>query len=106
MLRERAPAVGYAHEYISPIWSASVATAGHAVPAIATPYYRNGNIFDYVCLHPSADRSDLVHQTASALAHIHSKDVVHGNICPVSFCLGHSFRLLISIGLAGKYMHR
>jgi serine/threonine protein kinase len=87
MLQERWSAVGYDHEYISPIWSASVATAGHTIPAISAPYYCNGNIISYVRLHHSADRLDLVRQTASALVHIHSKDVVHGDICPASFCL-------------------
>jgi serine/threonine protein kinase len=59
--------------------------AEYTVPAIATPYYSNGNINSYVRLHPSADRFELVRQTASALVHIHAKDVVHGDICPVSF---------------------
>ncbi|KIM86951.1 hypothetical protein PILCRDRAFT_4198 [Piloderma croceum F 1598] len=87
MLQERESAIGHAHEHISPIWSASVAMAGHTVPAIATPYYCNGNINNYVRLHPTADRLDLVRQTASALAHIHSKDVVHGDICPENICI-------------------
>jgi hypothetical protein len=87
MLQDRESAVGYTHEYISPIWSASVAMAGHTVPAIATPYYCNGNINSYVHLYPSADRFELVCQAATALAHIHSKDIVHGDICPVSFYL-------------------
>ena len=85
MLQERWSVVGYNHKYISPIWSASVATAGYTVPAIAAPYYCNGNIINYVRFHPSADRLDFVRQTASALVHIHSKDVIHGDICPVSF---------------------
>jgi hypothetical protein len=112
MLQARESAVGYAHEHISPIWSASVVKEGYTVPAIATPYYRNGTITDYIRLNPSADGFKLVRQTASALVHIHSKDIVHGNICPVSFCFGHSSGfwissgLLLTIGLAGKYMHR
>jgi tRNA A-37 threonylcarbamoyl transferase component Bud32 len=113
MLQEREAAVGYAHENISLIWPASVAMAGHTVPAIATPYYCNGNIVDYVRLHPSANRLDLVRQIASALAHIHSKDVIHGDICPVSVCLGLFFLRILAFvwiidndGLAGKYMHR
>ena len=85
MLQERESAIGYAHEHISPIWSTSVAMAGHTAPAIATPYYYNGNINNYIHLYPSADRLDLIRQTARALVHIHSKDVVHGDICPVSF---------------------
>jgi serine/threonine protein kinase len=111
MLQDRESAVGYAHENISPIWSASVAMAGHTVPAIATPYYGNGNIINYVRFHPCADRFELVRQTASALVHIHSKDVVHGDICPVSFCFSHSSGFWISSGLSltigpsGKYLH-
>jgi serine/threonine protein kinase len=85
MLQDHWSGVGYDNIYISPTWTASVATAGHTVPALATPFYRNGNVFDYVRLHPDADRLDLLCQAASALAHIHSKGVVHGNICPVSF---------------------
>ena len=55
------------------------------VPAIATPYYRNGNIIDYVRRHPNVDRLNLVCEAASAFTYIHLKDIVHGNICPVSF---------------------
>jgi hypothetical protein len=85
MLQNRESAVGYAHENISPIWSASVAMEGYTVPAIATPHYGNGDINNYVRLHPSADRSELVRQIASALVHIHAKEIIHGDICPVSF---------------------
>ena len=91
MLQDRESAVGYAHENISPIWSASVAVEDYTIPAIATPYYGNSNIINYVHLHPRVDRFELIRQTASALVHIHSKDIVHGDICPVSFCPGRSF---------------
>jgi serine/threonine protein kinase len=84
---QRESAVGYDHKYISPIWSASVAMSGYIIPAIATPHCCNGNINSYVRFHPSANRLNLVRQTASALVHIHSKDIVHGDICPVSFAL-------------------
>jgi serine/threonine protein kinase len=90
MLQDRESAVGYDHKYLSPSWSASIVMAGHTVPAIATPYYGNGNIINYVRLHPSADCFKLVHQTASALVHIHSKNIVHGDVCPVSFASGRS----------------
>jgi serine/threonine protein kinase len=86
MLQNRESAVGYAHENISPIWLASIAMEGYTVPAIATPHYGNGNITNYVRLHPSADRFELVRQIASALVHIHAKDIIHGDMCPVSFC--------------------
>jgi hypothetical protein len=77
--------VSYDHKHISATWSASVAMAGYIVPAIATPYYRNGDIFHCICLYPNANRLNIVYQAASAFAYIHLKDVVHGNICPVSF---------------------
>ncbi|KIM81277.1 hypothetical protein PILCRDRAFT_821747 [Piloderma croceum F 1598] len=82
MLQDRESAVGYDHKYISPIWS-----AGNTVPAIATPYYGNGNIVNYVRFHPSTDRFELVRQTASALVHVHSKDIVHGDMCPENICI-------------------
>jgi serine/threonine protein kinase len=87
MLQKRESAAGYDHDHISPFWSASVTTAEHTVPAIATPYYGNGNLIDYVRVHPSVDSLDLLRQTASALVHIHSKNIIHGDICPVSFAL-------------------
>jgi len=76
--------LGRNHENISPTWTASVELSEFRVPAIATPYYSNGNILEYVCRHPSANKFNLVCQTVSALAYIHSKGVVHGNVCPVS----------------------
>jgi len=111
MLQEHWSAISYDHKHISPTWSASVAIAGHTVPAIATPYYCNSNIINYDCLHPSMNHLGLVCQTASALVHIHSKDVVHGDICPVSFCLSCSSSfwissgLLLMVGITGEYMH-
>ncbi|KIM81282.1 hypothetical protein PILCRDRAFT_8950 [Piloderma croceum F 1598] len=87
MLQERESAVGYDHKHISPIWLAPVVMAGGTVPAIATPYYCNGNIINYVRLHPRVDCLELACQTSSALAHIHSRDIVHGDICPENICI-------------------
>ena len=53
------------------------------VPAIVSPYHRNGNVFEYLGRCPSIDRLELVCQAASALTYIHLKGVIHGNICPV-----------------------
>ena len=111
ILQDHWSGVGYDHMYISPTWTASLTKAGHTVPALATPFYRNGNIFDYVRLYPNADRLNLVCQAASALAHIHSKGVVHGNICPVSFTfavlLVSWFRsdMLTHMTNVGKHVH-
>jgi len=94
ILRENWSTVG--HDHISPIWPASVALARFTLPAIATPYYRNGNIFDYVCRNPSADCLEIVCQTASALAYIHSKGLLHGNICPENVCIADDRRVCIT----------
>ncbi|KIM71575.1 hypothetical protein PILCRDRAFT_830261 [Piloderma croceum F 1598] len=88
--------VGYDHKNISPTWRASLATAGHTVPAIATPYYRNGNIFDYVGLHSSADILNLMYQASSAFMHIHSKNVVHGDICPENMCIANDWTMRVT----------
>lgn len=87
-LQEGWSTVGY-HEYISPIWSASLTLENFVVPAIATPHYPNGNVLDYLGRYPSANRLNIVRQATSALAHIHSKGVVHGNFCPVSLTPSH-----------------
>jgi serine/threonine protein kinase len=76
--------IGHHHENISPTWAASMEVSGLIIPAVTTPYYCNGNILDYVCHNPRAEKFDLVCQVISALAYIHSKGTVHGNICPVS----------------------
>ena len=83
-LEDRWLIVGYDHKYISPTWPASVARVAYIVPAIVTLYYCNGNILDYIRSHPSVDRLGLMYQALSAFMHIHSKDEIHGNICPVS----------------------
>jgi hypothetical protein len=106
MLQECWSAIGYDHKHISPIWPASVAATGHTVPAIATPYYCNGNIVNYIRFHPSADCLDLVHQTASALVHIHSKDVIHGDICPVSFASAVRLFLDFARTVANNWLRR
>jgi serine/threonine protein kinase len=75
--------VGSDHEYISPTWPASLTSEGFTVAAIVTPYYRNGNILEHARRNPNNDYLTMICQVASAVAYIHSKGVVHGNICPV-----------------------
>jgi len=87
VLQESWSTIVHEHAHISPVWPASVALEGFTLHAIAAPYYDNGNVFDYLCRHPSTDRLNIVCQAASALAFIHSKDVVHGNICPGNMCI-------------------
>ena len=87
-LQEGWSTVGHDHKHISHTWTASLALAGHTMPAIVTPYHNNGNVLNYLSRRSSVDRLDLVRQVASALAYIHLKGVVHGNVCPVSLASG------------------
>lgn len=108
MLQDRWLTVGYDHHYISPTWSVSVDVRGLTVPAIVTPYYRNRNALEYLRLHPSTDCLDIICQAANALAYIHSKCVVHGNVCPVSFVwtIGPYSGMVIDLDTIGQYLHR
>ena len=98
--------VGHDHEHISPAWPGTLTLAGHAVPAIVSPYHRNGNVFEYLGRCPSIDRLDLVCQAASALTYIHLKGAIHGNICPVRRVRDITLHSILTIFvLEGKYLH-
>ncbi|PFH45843.1 hypothetical protein AMATHDRAFT_51438 [Amanita thiersii Skay4041] len=49
-----------------------------------TPWFRNGNILDYLQSTSAADMSPtitrVVHQLSSGLAFLHSQEIVHGNL--------------------------
>ena len=83
-LKEDWSTVGQCHKHISPTWLGSLALPRYTVPAIVTPYHGNGNVLEYLGHHPSVDRLNLACQAANGLTYIHSKGVVHGNVCPVS----------------------
>jgi hypothetical protein len=105
-LQQRWSTVGHDHENISPTWPGSLTLAEHMVPAIVSPYHRNGNVLEYVGRRPSIDRLDLVCQAASALTYIHLKDVIHGNICPVRRIRDIALRpTLTKFTLEGKHLH-
>lgn len=57
---------------------------GAGGPAIVMPLYPNGSILDYVIVNSGGDKFNLADQLAVALAYIHSKGKVHGNVYPVS----------------------
>jgi len=87
ILQESWLTIGHENEYISLTWPGTVTSGGSIAPAIVTPWYRNGNLLEYALLCPSMNRLDIVYQVASALAYIHSKGVVHGNVCPGNVCI-------------------
>jgi len=49
-------------------------------PSLVSPYYRHGNIINYLKSHPNANKSALVSQSVSALSYLHSCYIVHGDI--------------------------
>jgi len=50
--------------------------------AIVNPWLENGNILQYVSVNPDADRFQLLAQATLGLMHLHSLDILHGNIHP------------------------
>jgi hypothetical protein len=86
------------HPNICAIWSLSSST--ELMPAVAMPWFRNGNILDFVLQNPGVDKLDIVRlknaddhflltiavqvkQVANAVAYIHAMAEVHGNLIPV-----------------------
>ncbi|KAF8887344.1 kinase-like domain-containing protein [Infundibulicybe gibba] len=49
-------------------------------PFIVMPYMRNGNARDYVQEHPTANRVKILYHTSLGLVHLHSQNVVHGDL--------------------------
>ncbi|KIO16008.1 hypothetical protein M407DRAFT_86518 [Tulasnella calospora MUT 4182] len=49
---------------------------------LISPWYRNGNVRDYIYQHPEADRIKLVSDVACGLAYLHNRtpSVVHGDL--------------------------
>ncbi|EPQ51680.1 kinase-like protein [Gloeophyllum trabeum ATCC 11539] len=52
------------------------------IPSIVYPYYKNGNILQYLEKNPRADVLRLLHGVASALAYMHTREVpaIHGSV--------------------------
>ena len=101
-LQEGWSTVGHNHEHISPAWPGSLTLAGYTVPANVSPYYRDGNIFEYLGWCPSVDRLDLVRQATSALTYIHLKGAIHGNVCPVKHVRDITLRSILTKFISGR----
>ncbi|KAG8971721.1 hypothetical protein FRB90_010417, partial [Tulasnella sp. 427] len=52
--------------------------------ALISPWYRNGNVQQYIELHPNCNRLKLLYEVASGLTYLHEFDppVIHGDIKP------------------------
>lgn len=71
-------------EFIATVLEGSLMVNGFASPAAVMQFYSNGNVLQYVDLHPEVEIAGLVRQMAVALMHIHANGVEHGNFCPVT----------------------
>jgi len=65
-------------------------------PAIAMPWYKNGNIIDYLRHNQDANRMSLIKDIASGLVYLHSIGVVHGNVQPNNILIADDGRACIT----------
>ena len=89
------------NDHISSVRAAKTTIAGIAVPAVAVRWHRHGNMLAYIqrnphvnklnlvrlpplCRSSSADPSLQVIDLANGLAGLHSINIIHGNLHPVS----------------------
>jgi len=70
------------HPNLCPIWL--LKSANEPIPALAMPWFGNGNILDFIRDNPGIDKLDIVIQIAGAVAYIHAINKVHGNIVPAN----------------------
>jgi serine/threonine protein kinase len=68
------------HPNIAPFYGICFNLGPPSVPCLVCPYFKNGNIAEYLKQSPDADRTKLVSQVAAGLAYMHSLRIVHGDI--------------------------
>ncbi|KAG8922203.1 hypothetical protein FRC02_012073 [Tulasnella sp. 418] len=61
-----------------------VAIPTHEAPSLISPWFENGNVTKYLESHPEANRIQILYDLSCGLAYLHSLDIVHGDIKPVS----------------------
>jgi len=50
------------------------------MPGLISPFYSNGDIVKYLGIQPKADKFALISQVASAVAHLHDRFIIHGDV--------------------------
>ena len=88
------------HPNICPMWS--LTSSSEAIPAVAMPWFTNGNVVEFIRQNPGINKLAIVSlvslfhdhifdtsvvqikQFASGVAYVHAMGKVHGNIVPVS----------------------
>ncbi|KAF7982535.1 hypothetical protein HWV62_28162 [Athelia sp. TMB] len=70
-------------------------------PFIVMPYLANGNARDYLVTHPECDRLKLLHGISLGLVHLHSQQIVHGDLKAVNVLIDHGgMAVLCDFGLS------
>jgi serine/threonine protein kinase len=78
------------HPNVCPTWL--LKSSNEPIPAIAMPWFDNGNILDFIRDNPGVDKLAIVIQIASAVSYIHAMDQVHGNIVPANVLMNEEGR--------------
>jgi len=68
------------HPNICRTWLLTSSTG--PIPAVAMPWFGNGNVVDFIRQNLGIDKFNIVKQIAIAIGYIHSAGKVHGNILP------------------------
>jgi len=69
--------------------------------SIVSPRMENGNIMDFIKVHPSYNRLDLLVGAVTGLEYLHQHDIVHGNLKGVNILIDSEHRArLADFGLA------
>ncbi|KAG8962470.1 hypothetical protein FRC03_004215 [Tulasnella sp. 419] len=66
------------HPHIVPLLGFVISDS--CLPWLISPWYRNGNIVNYLAANPLVRRPPLLFQIANALQYLHSRSLVHGDL--------------------------
>ncbi|KAF8185737.1 kinase-like domain-containing protein [Pholiota molesta] len=64
-------------------------------PFIVMPLMKHGNVRDYLDKNPNCNRLEIIHQISVGIAHLHSKNVIHGDLKAANVLIDDGGRPLI-----------
>jgi len=80
LLREMTIWSAVQHRNITPFLGISLDFDRLFTPCLVSPYYRHGDIINYLNNHPNANKLALVSQVTLALSYLHGLRIVHGDV--------------------------